>query len=55
MIHLNRINGQPIVVNADLIEMLEVTPEVVADAPDTTTAKTQTEDPTKLDDSGEKG
>ncbi|MBM3460584.1 MAG: flagellar protein FlbD [Armatimonadetes bacterium] len=29
MIHLNRINGQPIVVNADLIEMLEVTPEVV--------------------------
>jgi small subunit ribosomal protein S3 len=34
---------------------VEVTPDVVAEAPDTTTGKTQTEDPTKLDDSGEKG
>ncbi|NDD28108.1 MAG: flagellar protein FlbD [Proteobacteria bacterium] len=29
MIRLNRINGQPVVINADLIEMLEVTPEVI--------------------------
>lgn len=29
MIRLNRINGQAIVVNADLIELMEVTPEVV--------------------------
>lgn len=29
MIRLNRINGQPVVVNADLIEMLDVTPEVI--------------------------
>lgn len=29
MIRLNRLNGQPVVINADLIEMLEVTPEVV--------------------------
>ena len=29
MIRLNRINGQPIVINADLIELLEVTPEVI--------------------------
>jgi small subunit ribosomal protein S3 len=34
---------------------VEVVPEAVAEAPDTTTQKTQTEDPTKLDDSGEKG
>jgi len=34
---------------------VEVTPEAVADAPDTTTAKVQTEDPTKLDDTGDKG
>jgi small subunit ribosomal protein S3 len=32
---------------------VEVTPEPVADAPDTTTPKTQTEDPTKLDQSGD--
>ena len=30
-----------------------VTPQAVADAPDTTTPKTQHEDPTKLDQSGE--
>jgi hypothetical protein len=34
---------------------VEVTPEAVAEAPDTTTPKQQTEDPTKLDDSGDKG
>jgi hypothetical protein len=34
---------------------VEETPKPVADAPDTTTEKTQTEDPTKLDESGEKG
>jgi small subunit ribosomal protein S3 len=34
---------------------VEVTPEAVADAPDTTTAKVQTEDPTKLDSTGDKG
>jgi hypothetical protein len=32
---------------------VETTPAPVADAPDTTTPKTQTEDPTKLEDSGE--
>ncbi|MGH2997623.1 MAG: hypothetical protein ACRDM9_15000, partial [Gaiellaceae bacterium] len=31
------------------------TPAPVADAPESTTPKTQTEDPTKLEDSGEKG
>jgi small subunit ribosomal protein S3 len=35
--------------------VVETTPAPVADAPDTTTAKTQTEDPTKLDDSGGSG
>lgn len=34
---------------------VEVTPEAVADAPDTTTTKVQTEDPTKLDDTGGEG
>jgi small subunit ribosomal protein S3 len=34
---------------------VEVTPEAVADAPDTTTVKTQTEDPTKLEDTGGEG
>jgi small subunit ribosomal protein S3 len=34
---------------------VETTPAPVADAPDTTTPKTQTEDPTKLDDSGGEG
>jgi hypothetical protein len=34
---------------------VEVVPEAVAEAPDTTTPKQQTEDPTKLEDSGEKG
>jgi hypothetical protein len=34
---------------------VETTPAPVADAPDTTTPKQQTEDPTKLDDSGGKG
>ncbi|MDQ3163533.1 MAG: hypothetical protein M3Q92_12010, partial [Actinomycetota bacterium] len=34
---------------------VETTPAPVADAPDTTTTKQQTEDPTKLDDSGAKG
>jgi small subunit ribosomal protein S3 len=34
---------------------VEVVPEAIAEAPDTTTPKTQTEDPTKLDDSGGKG
>ena len=34
---------------------VETTPPPVADAPDTTTPKTQTEDPTKLDDSGGEG
>jgi small subunit ribosomal protein S3 len=32
---------------------VETTPAPVADAPDTTTPKTQTEDPTKLEDSGD--
>jgi len=32
---------------------VETTPAPVADAPDTTTQKQQTEDPTKLDQSGE--
>ncbi len=35
--------------------MVETTPAPVADAPDTTTPKTQTEDPTKLEDSGGEG
>jgi Ribosomal protein S3, C-terminal domain len=35
--------------------LVETTPAPVADAPDTTTEKTQTEDPTKLDDSGGEG
>ena len=34
---------------------VETTPAPVADAPDTTTPKQQTEDPTKLDDSGGEG
>src|SRR3954451_14033462 len=34
---------------------VETTPKPVADAPDSTTPKTQTEDPTKLDESGGKG
>jgi small subunit ribosomal protein S3 len=34
---------------------VETTPAPVADAPDTTTPKTQVEDPTKLEDSGTKG
>jgi small subunit ribosomal protein S3 len=34
---------------------VETTPGPVADAPDTTTPKQQTEDPTKLDDTGDKG
>jgi small subunit ribosomal protein S3 len=34
---------------------VEVTPEAVAEAPDSTTQKQQTEDPTKLDESGQKG
>jgi hypothetical protein len=34
---------------------VEVTPDAVADAPDTTTTKVQTEDPTKLDSTGDKG
>jgi small subunit ribosomal protein S3 len=34
---------------------VETTPAPVADAPDTTTEKTQTEDPTKLEDTGDKG
>jgi len=34
---------------------VETTPAPVADAPDTTTRKQQVEDPTKLDDSGNKG
>jgi hypothetical protein len=34
---------------------VETTPAPVADAPDTTTPKKQTEDPTKLDDSGGEG
>jgi hypothetical protein len=34
---------------------VEETPAPVADAPDTTTPKTQTEDPTKLDSSGGEG
>jgi small subunit ribosomal protein S3 len=34
---------------------VEVVPDAVADAPDTTTPKQQTEDPTKLEDSGERG
>jgi small subunit ribosomal protein S3 len=34
---------------------VEVTPDVVAEAPDTTTGKQQTEDPTKLDQSGDPG
>jgi small subunit ribosomal protein S3 len=34
---------------------VEVTPDAVADAPDTTTTKVQTEDPTKLEDSGGEG
>jgi small subunit ribosomal protein S3 len=34
---------------------VETTPAPVADAPDTTTRKTQTEDPTKLDESGGEG
>jgi small subunit ribosomal protein S3 len=34
---------------------VETTPEAVAEAPDTTTPKTQTEDPTKLEDSGDEG
>jgi hypothetical protein len=33
---------------------VETTPAAVAEAPDTTTPKQQTEDPTKLDISGEK-
>jgi len=33
---------------------VETTPAPVADAPDTTTPKQQTEDATKLDESGEK-
>jgi hypothetical protein len=33
---------------------VETTPAPVADAPDTTTPKQQTEDPTKLEDSGDK-
>ena len=35
--------------------LVETTPAPVADAPDTTTEKTQTEDPTKLEDSGGEG
>ena len=35
--------------------LVETTPAPVADAPDTTTGKTQTEDPTKLDESGGQG
>jgi Ribosomal protein S3, C-terminal domain len=34
---------------------VEVTPEAVADAPDTTTTKKQVEDPTKLEDAGGEG
>jgi small subunit ribosomal protein S3 len=34
---------------------VETTPAPVADAPDTTTPKQQTEDPTKLDESGDQG
>jgi small subunit ribosomal protein S3 len=34
---------------------VETTPEAVAEAPDTTTPKTQTEDPTKLEKSGDEG
>jgi hypothetical protein len=34
---------------------VETTPAPVADAPDTTTPETQTEDPTKLDESGGEG
>jgi hypothetical protein len=34
---------------------VETTPAPVADAPDTTTPKTQTEDPTKLESSGDEG
>jgi len=34
---------------------VETTPAPVADAPDTTTTKQQTEDPTKLDDTGGTG
>ena len=34
---------------------VETTPAPVADAPDSTTPKVQTEDPTKLDDSGKEG
>jgi small subunit ribosomal protein S3 len=34
---------------------VETTPDAVAEAPDTTTTKKQTEDPTKLDDTGAKG
>jgi hypothetical protein len=34
---------------------VETTPAPVADAPDTTTPKTQTEDPTKLEDTGGEG
>ena len=35
--------------------VVETTPAPVADAPDSTTPKVQTEDPTKLDDSGTEG
>jgi hypothetical protein len=34
---------------------VETTPAPVADAPDTTTTKKQTEDPTKLEQSGDEG
>ena len=34
---------------------VETTPDAVADAPDSTTPTKQVEDPTKLEDSGEKG
>jgi small subunit ribosomal protein S3 len=34
---------------------VEIVPDAVAEAPDTTTPKKQTEDPTKLDESGRKG
>jgi len=34
---------------------VQTVPEAVAEAPDTTTTKKQTEDPTKLDQSGGKG
>jgi hypothetical protein len=36
-------------------QQVEVTPAAVAEAPDTTTTKQQVEDPTKLENTGDKG